>query len=71
MIWVYGYGFPVWRGGPMFYADHVGLPYIRDRLAELARTSGDKRHQPAALLDRLADDSKGFNSLYAARAAAA
>ena len=69
VIWVYGYGFPVWRGGPMFYADTVGLPHIRDRLAELARTSGDKRHEPAALLNRLADDGKGFGSL-ATKAAA-
>ena len=69
VIWLYGYGWPVWRGGPMFYADSVGLPYIRDRLAELARTSGDKRHEPAALLVRLADAGKGFGSL-AAKAAA-
>jgi 3-hydroxyacyl-CoA dehydrogenase len=69
VIWIYGYGFPVWRGGPMFYADTVGLKKIRDRLAELARTSGDKRHEPAALLDRLADEGSGFGSL-ATRAAA-
>ena len=54
VIWVYGYGFPVWRGGPMFYADSVGLAYIRDRLAALAKHSDDKRHEPAALLARLA-----------------
>ena len=38
VIWVYGYGFPVWRGGPMFYADTVGLPYIRDRLSGVRRS---------------------------------
>ena len=27
VVWVYGYGWPVWRGGPMFYADQVGLAY--------------------------------------------
>jgi 3-hydroxyacyl-CoA dehydrogenase len=69
VIWIYGYGFPIWRGGPMFYADAVGLPKIRDRLAELARTSGDKRHEPAALLNRLADEGRGFSSL-AVKAAA-
>ena len=62
VIWVYGYGFPRWRGGPMFYADTVGLGYIRDRLAELAKTSGDKRHEPAALLTRLAAENSSFGA---------
>jgi 3-hydroxyacyl-CoA dehydrogenase len=60
VIWIYGYGFPVWRGGPMFYADQVGLPYIRDRLAALAKSTGDKRHEPAALLSRLAAEGSTF-----------
>lgn len=63
VIWVYGYGFPVWRGGPMFYADEVGLPYIRDRLAEFARQTGDAKHEPAPLLARLAAAGDGFSSL--------
>jgi 3-hydroxyacyl-CoA dehydrogenase len=62
VIWVYGYGFPRWRGGPMFYADTVGLPYIRDRLVELAKSSGDKRHEPAALLTRLAAENSTFGA---------
>ena len=33
VIWVYGYGWPVWRGGPMYYADRIGLAHLRDRLA--------------------------------------
>ena len=63
VIWVNGYGFPVWRGGPMFYADKVGLAYIRERLAALARHSDDKRHEPAALLAKLAAAGEGFSSL--------
>jgi 3-hydroxyacyl-CoA dehydrogenase len=63
VIWVYGYGFPVWRGGPMFYADSVGLAYIRDRLVALAKHSKDKRHEPAALLSKLAASGQGFGSL--------
>jgi 3-hydroxyacyl-CoA dehydrogenase len=63
VIWVYGYGFPVWRGGPMFYADKVGLARICDRLTALARTTGDKRHEPAKLLARLAASGENFNSL--------
>ncbi|MGE3868460.1 MAG: 3-hydroxyacyl-CoA dehydrogenase NAD-binding domain-containing protein [Pseudorhodoplanes sp.] len=65
VIWVYGYGFPIWRGGPMFYADRVGLPYIRDRLIEFAKATGDKRHEPAALLSRLADGGGSFGTMTA------
>ncbi len=63
VIWVYGYGFPAWRGGLMYYADQVGLPYIRDRLIEFAKQAGDAKHEPAPLLKRLADEGRGFGSL--------
>jgi 3-hydroxyacyl-CoA dehydrogenase len=63
VIWVYGYGFPVYRGGPMHYADSVGLAYIRDRLTAFAQTTGDDRHRPAPLLEELAAAGKGFASL--------
>jgi 3-hydroxyacyl-CoA dehydrogenase len=63
VIWVYGYGFPVYRGGPMHYADSVGLGYIRDRLTAFADTTGDNRHRPAPLLEELAAAGKGFASL--------
>jgi len=59
VIWVYGYGWPVYRGGPMFWADSIGLKVIRDRMRELQHQPGDAR-QPAALLDRLAEAGKGF-----------
>jgi 3-hydroxyacyl-CoA dehydrogenase len=63
VIWIYGYGFPIWRGGPMYYADRVGMPYIRDRLAGFAKQTGDKRHEPAPLLARLAGEGMGFGTL--------
>jgi 3-hydroxyacyl-CoA dehydrogenase len=63
VIWVYGYGFPAWRGGLMYYADQVGLPYIRDRLTEFAKQTGDSKQEPATLLRRLADEGRGFGSL--------
>jgi 3-hydroxyacyl-CoA dehydrogenase len=47
----------------MYYADQVGLPYIRDRLTEFASQTGDRKHEPAALLKRLADEGRGFGSL--------
>jgi 3-hydroxyacyl-CoA dehydrogenase len=68
VIWIYGYGFPIWRGGPMHYADSVGLAVIRARLAELAKTSGDSRHIPAALLERLANEGAIFASLSGSKA---
>jgi 3-hydroxyacyl-CoA dehydrogenase len=60
VIWVYGYGWPVYRGGPMYWADQVGLKGIRDRMGEFQRRSGDERWSPAALLNRLADQGGGF-----------
>ena len=63
VIWVYGYGWPVWRGGPMFYADQLGLAHIRDRLALYAERSGDQTLRPAALISRLAGEGRGFDSL--------
>ena len=60
VIWVYGYGWPVYRGGPMFWADQVGLKTIRDRMLEFRRATGDTLWTPAPLLDRLATAGQGF-----------
>jgi len=60
VIWVYGYGWPVYRGGPMFWADSIGLRAVRDRLLEFKKASGDEFWTPAPLLARLADGGKGF-----------
>ena len=62
VIWVFGYGFPAWRGGPMHYADQLGLAYVRDRLTDFAARTGDERHNPAPLLAKLAAEGKGFSS---------
>jgi 3-hydroxyacyl-CoA dehydrogenase len=59
VIWVYGYGWPVYRGGPMFWADQVGLKTIRDRMREWQAQQGDVC-KPAALLERLVADGKSF-----------
>jgi len=62
VIWAYGYGWPVWRGGPMHYADGLGLAHIRDRLKFYADRSGDESLRPAQLLQRLAEQGRGFGS---------
>ena len=60
VIWVYGYGWPVYRGGPMFWADSIGLKTLRDRLLGFKKQSGEAFWTPAPLLDRLANEGKGF-----------
>jgi 3-hydroxyacyl-CoA dehydrogenase len=60
VIWVYGYGWPVYRGGPMFWADSLGLRAVRDRMLEFQKQSGDAFWAPAPLLSRLADAGQGF-----------
>jgi 3-hydroxyacyl-CoA dehydrogenase len=63
VIWVYGYGWPAWRGGPMHYADAIGLRQIAERLEVYARETGDATLRPAPLLARLAAEGAGFASL--------
>ncbi len=63
VIWVYGYGWPAWRGGPMYYADRIGLGHVRGRLSLYAERSGDASLRPAPLVLRLAAEGKGFASL--------
>jgi len=69
-VYVSGYGFPAYRGGPMFYADRVGLAKIHDRLAAFHREHG-QRWAPAPLLARLAREGSSFREWDAARTAPA
>ncbi len=62
VVWVYGYGFPVYRGGPMFYADQVGVKTIYDAILKYQRQFGMEYWTPAPLLERLAKEGKGFYS---------
>jgi 3-hydroxyacyl-CoA dehydrogenase len=61
MVYLTGYGFPVFRGGPMFYADTVGLPNVVMAMQKYARGSHAEAWTPAPLLKRLADEGKTFN----------
>jgi 3-hydroxyacyl-CoA dehydrogenase len=60
VIWVYGYGWPVYRGGPMFWADSIGLKAVRDRMVEFGRRTGSDTWKPAPLVERLAAEGRGF-----------
>ncbi len=59
VIWQHGYGFPRWRGGPMFYADTVGLAEVVKTLDHFHAEWGDK-WEPTALLRELADSGSSF-----------
>ena len=62
VIWVNGYGFPAWRGGPMFYADSLGLVAIRNRLDALASELDEPGLKPAPLIEDLARAGRTFAS---------
>ncbi|UFW71372.1 3-hydroxyacyl-CoA dehydrogenase NAD-binding domain-containing protein [Bradyrhizobium sp. WU425] len=70
VVWLYGYGWPIYRGGPMFWADTVGLKHIADRLSFYAKETNDPSLEPAPLLKKLAAEGKTFWSLAAASKAA-
>ncbi|MHB0773876.1 3-hydroxyacyl-CoA dehydrogenase NAD-binding domain-containing protein [Bradyrhizobium sp. 1.29L] len=66
VVWIYGYGWPIYRGGPMYWADQVGLKHIADRLAFYAKETNDPSLEPTPLLKRLAAQGQAFASLAAA-----
>jgi 3-hydroxyacyl-CoA dehydrogenase len=59
IIYLNGYGFPAYRGGPMWYADTVGLKQVYERVSEFQRQHGEI-WRPAPLLKRLAEEGKTF-----------
>ena len=60
VIWIYGYGFPVYRGGVLFWADQVGVKTIHDKINEIYQQTGSDAWKPAKLLSNLAEQGKGF-----------
>ncbi|WP_018262915.1 3-hydroxyacyl-CoA dehydrogenase NAD-binding domain-containing protein [Methylobacterium sp. WSM2598] len=62
IVWINGYGWPVYRGGPMFWADGIGLPTVLERLRAYQAEYGDA-FAPSPLLERLAAEGKGFRDL--------
>jgi 3-hydroxyacyl-CoA dehydrogenase len=66
VIYVYGYGFPVYRGGPMQYADEIGLKTVYDAMCKYRDELGEygqQWFQPAPLLKKLAQQGKCFADL--------
>ena len=59
IIYINGYGFPAYRGGPMWYADAVGLKNVFERVSHFHRTHGEL-WTPAPLLRRLAEEGRSF-----------
>ena len=63
MVYLTGYGFPLWRGGPMHYADQVGLFNVAEAMKRFARNPLDDARfwQPAPLIQRLVAEGRHFN----------
>ena len=61
VVYMTGYGFPAWRGGPMFHADTVGLSNVLSRIQEFEKRHGAALWAPAPLLVKYAAEGRGFN----------
>jgi 3-hydroxyacyl-CoA dehydrogenase len=61
MVYLTGYGFPLFRGGPMFYADTVGLPNVVMAMEKYAKGRHGDAWKPAPFLAKLAAEGKSFN----------
>jgi len=62
IVWITGYGWPRYRGGPMFWADLQGLPAVLEKLRTLQAMHGES-FAPSPLIERLVAEGKGFKDL--------
>ena len=62
IVWTNGYGFPIGKGGPMFYADTVGVKTIVERLDHWHGKTGKEVYKPAALLRKIAEADGSFSA---------
>ncbi|MFM9864126.1 MAG: 3-hydroxyacyl-CoA dehydrogenase NAD-binding domain-containing protein [Micropepsaceae bacterium] len=62
IVWINGYGWPVYRGGPMFYGDTIGLGKVLDKMKQFEGQMGAE-FKPSALLEKLVAEGKGFKDL--------
>ncbi|MBT4521027.1 MAG: 3-hydroxyacyl-CoA dehydrogenase, partial [Halieaceae bacterium] len=61
VTWVYGYGWPIYRGGPMHYANSIGLDNVVATMREYQQKTGNDRWQPCKLLLDLAEKGQAFS----------
>ena len=66
VVWVNGYGWPVYRGGPMFYGDLVGLPQVLAKMKAFEASYGPQ-FKPAKLLEELVASGRKFSDLNAGK----
>jgi 3-hydroxyacyl-CoA dehydrogenase len=62
IVWINGYGWPVYRGGPMFYGDTVGLDKVLAKMREWQSQMGDV-FKPSTLLEKMVAEGKRFQDL--------
>jgi 3-hydroxyacyl-CoA dehydrogenase len=62
VVYVNGYGFPAWRGGPMYWAEHAGISHVVGTMRRLSATNG-ARWRPAPLLERMAATGQGWDNV--------
>jgi 3-hydroxyacyl-CoA dehydrogenase len=67
VVWTSGYGFPRYRGGPMFYAETIGLKTLYEGMLKYQREFGPMHWQPAALLQQLVESGQTLAQWEAAR----
>lgn len=64
VVYLYGYGFPAYRGGPMFWAENeIGLQKALEKIKGYSATVGERWTRPSPLLEKLVAEGKGFSSL--------
>jgi len=63
LVWINGYGFPRFRGGPMFYADHLGVDKVYAKICDFSEQFGPLYWEPPKLLQDLAEKGGRFSEL--------
>ncbi len=67
VVWANGYGFPRYRGGPMFYADTIGVDRVHDAICRFRERFGTQYWSVPGLLEKLARDGDTFAGQQAAK----
>src|SRR6202012_4100973 len=62
IVWINGYGWPVYRGGPMFYGETIGLDKVLGKMKEFEGKMGDA-FKPSALLERMVAEGQKFQDV--------